>query len=240
MKKILICAPTYNEAKNIKKFCKEILNLKYNFDLIIIDDNSPDGTSKIIKKLKSKYKNLFLLKRKKKLGIGSALREGMRYALKRKYYALVTMDADLSHNPKEITLLINELKYNDFVIGSRYIKKGQSEYVGYRDIVSRLANKLCKILLNMPYNEYTTSFRVYNYKCLKILNKASLRSDGYSSQMEFLFYIYKAGLKCSEVPINFRHRYKGSSKIPRLQVLYSGFKLIELFIKNIIIPKKNL
>ena len=239
MKKILVCVPTYNESENIEILCKKIFRIK-KVDLLIIDDNSPDGTYKIIEKLKLKYKNLFLLKRKKKLGIGSALREGMRYALKRKYYALVTMDADLSHNTKEITLLINELKYNDFVIGSRYIKKGQSEYVGYRDIVSRLANKLCKILLNMPYNEYTTSFRVYNYKCLKILNKASLRSDGYSSQMEFLFYIYKAGLKCSEVPIYFRNRYKGNSKIPRLQVLYSGFKLIELFIKNIIIPKKKL
>ena len=238
MKKILICSPTYNEAKNIKKLCKKILNLKYNFDLIIIDDNSPDGTSKIIKRLKLKYKNLFLLKRKKKLGIGSAIREGMNYALKKKYNALITLDADLSHNPKEIPLFIKNLRSYDFITGSRYIKGGESDYVGYRDMVSRVANKLCRFFLNMPFNEFTTSFRIYNHKCLKVLKKASLKSNGYSSQIEFFFYIYKSGLNCNEIPIKFRQRFKGNSKIPRLEVLYSALKLIELFIKRFFIKKK--
>ena len=224
MKKILICCPTYNESDNIEILCKKIFKINNNFHLLIIDDNSPDGTYKIVEKLKLKYKNLYLLKRKKKLGLGSAIREGMNYALKKKYNALITLDADLSHNPEDIPLFIKNLRSYDFITGSRYVKGGKSDYDGYRDMVSRVANKLCKILLNMPYNEYTTSFRVYNYKCLKILNEASLKSNGYSSQIEFLFYIYKAGLKCCEVPISFRHRYKGNSKIPRLQVLYSSFK----------------
>ena len=232
MKKILICSPTYNESKNIRKFCSEVLNLNYKLDLIIIDDNSPDGTSKIIKKLKFKYKNLILLKRKKKLGLGSALRDGMKYALKKGYDALITIDADLSHDPKEILMLINESKYSDFVIGSRFIKYGKSDYTGFRDIVSRVANKLCRIVLNMPFKEFTTSFRLYNYKCLKTLDKASLGSDGYSSQVEFFFYIYKAGLNCREVPINFRKRHGRNSKIPRLQIFYSALKLIELFFKR--------
>ena len=107
-------------------------------------------------------------------------------------------------------------------------------------MVSRVANKLCRFFLNMPFNEFTTSFRIYNHKCLKVLKKASLKSNGYSSQIEFFFYIYKSGLKCSEVPIYFRNRYRGNSKIPRLEVLYSSFKLIELFFKNIIIQKKKL
>ena len=240
MKKILICCPTYNESDNIEILCKKVFKINNNFHLLIIDDNSPDGTYKIVEKLKSKYKNLYLLKRKKKLGLGSAIREGMRYAEKSNYNALLTLDADLSHNPEEIPLLVKKSKLNDFVIGSRYVIGGKSDYEGYRDLVSRLANKLCRFFLNMPFNEFTTSFRLYNYKCLKILNKSSLKSNGYSAQIEFLFYIYKAGLKCCEVPISFRHRYKGNSKIPRLQVLYSSFKLIELFIKNIIIPKKKL
>ena len=240
MKKILICSPTYNESENIEIFCKKIFNINNNFHLLIIDDNSPDGTYKIIEKLKLKYKNLFLLKRKKKLGIGSALRKGMEYALKKKYYALITLDADLSHNPEDIPLFIKNLRSNDFITGSRYIKGGKSDYDGYRDMVSRVANKLCKLILNMPFYEFTTSFRIYNYKCLKVLKKASLKSNGYSSQIEFFFYIYKSGLKCNEIPIKFRQRFKGNSKIPRLQVLYSSFKLIELFIKNIIIPKKKL
>ena len=240
MKKIIICVPTYNEAGNIEIFCREIFKINKKFDLLIIDDNSNDGTLEIIEKLKLKFKNLTLVKRKKKLGIGSAHRLGMNYALKKKYNALITLDADLSHNPEEIPLLVKKSKLNDFVIGSRYVIGGKSDYEGYRDLVSRLANKLCRFFLNMPFNEFTTSFRLYNYKCLKILNKSSIKSNGYSSQIEFLFYIYKAGLKCCEVPISFRHRYKGNSKIPRLQVLYSSFKLIELFIKNIIIPKKKL
>ena len=240
MKKILICTPTYNEAKNIEKFCKEIFHLKFNFDLIIIDDNSPDGTSKIVKNLKLKYKNIILLKRKEKLGIGSALREGMKYAGQKNYRALITLDADLSHNPKEITFLIDKLKNNDFIIGSRYVKGGKSDYEGYRNVVSVFANKLCKLLLNMPFNEFTTSFRAYNYKCLKVLNKPPIKSDGYSSQVEFFFYVYKAGLKCCEIPIHFRNRYKGNSKIPRLQILYSSLKLIELFFKNIFLSKEKL
>ena len=231
--------PTYNESENIKILCKKIFRIK-KVDLLIIDDNSPDGTYKIIEKLKLKYKNLYLLKRKKKLGLGSAIREGMRYAEKSNYYALLTLDADLSHNPEEIPLLVKKSKLNDFVIGSRYVIGGKSDYEGYRDLVSRLANKLCRFFLNMPFNEFTTSFRIYNHKCLKVLKKASLKSNGYSSQIEFFFYIYKSGLKCNEIPIKFRQRFKGNSKIPRLEVLYSSFKLIELFFKNIIMPKKNL
>ena len=183
---------------------------------------------------------MYLLKRKKKLGLGSAIREGMRYAEKSNYYALLTLDADLSHNPEEIPLLVKKSKLNDFVIGSRYVIGGKSDYEGYRDLVSRLANKLCRFFLNMPFNEFTTSFRIYNHKCLKVLKKAPLKSNGYSSQIEFFFYIYKSGLKCNEIPIKFRQRFKGNSKIPRLEVLYSGIKLIELFIKNIMIQKKKL
>ena len=231
--------PTYNESENIKILCKKIFRIK-KVDLLIIDDNSPDGTYKIIEKLKLKYKNLFLLKRKKKLGLGSAIREGMNYALKKKYNALITLDADLSHNPKEIPLFIKNLRSYDFIAGSRYIKGGGCDYDGYRDMVSRVANKLCRFFLNMPFNEFTTSFRIYNHKCLKVLKKASLKSDGYSSQIEFFYYVYIAGLKCVEVPISFKHRFKGNSKIPRLQVFYSTLKLIELFFKNIIIPKKKL
>jgi len=203
--------PTYNESENIKILCKKIFRIK-KVDLLIIDDNSPDGTYKIIEKLKLKYKNLFLLKRKKKLGFGSAIREGMNYALKKKYNALITLDADLSHNPKEIPLFIKNLRSYDFITGSRYIKGGGSDYVGYRDMVSRVANKLCRFFLNI--------------------------SDGYSSQIEFFFYIYKSGLNCNEIPIKFRQRFKGNSKIPRLEVLYSALKLIELFIKRFFIKKK--
>ena len=238
MKKILICTPTYNESENIEYFCKEVLKIK-NVDLIIIDDNSPDGTSEIVTELKKKYNRIFLLKREKKLGIGSALRAGMSFAIKNNYYALITMDADLSHQPNEIPFFIEKLKNYDFIAGSRYMVGGKSDYTGYRDFISRLANLSCEMLLRMPFKEYTTSFRAYNKRCLDVLNKTTLRSDGYSCQIEYIFFIYLAGLNCLEIPITFQNRTKGSSKIPRLQAVYGCLKLIELFLRRLITPKKK-
>ena len=235
MKKILICCPTYNESDNIEILCKKIFKINNNFHLLIIDDNSPDGTYKIVEKLKSKYKNLYLLKRKKKLGLGSAIREGMRYAEKSNYYALLTLDADLSHQPEEIPKLLSKLKKNDFVIGSRFVTGGKSSYTGYRKIVSKIANIVCRIVLNINLHEFTTSFRAYNYKCLKILYSLPVLSEGYSSFMETVFYISKNNLQYAEVPIVFKDRYKGKSKIPKLQIIYGGLKLIELFLKRFII-----
>ena len=237
MKKILICSPTYNESENITEFCKRIFNIKKKVDLLIIDDNSPDGTSNIVQKLinKNKKKKLILIKRKSKLGIGSAFRVGIKYAIKNKYDILVTLDADLSHQPEEIPKLLSKLKKNDFVIGSRFVTGGKSSYTGYRKIVSKIANIVCRIVLNINLHEFTTSFRAYNYKCLKILYSLPVLSEGYSSFMETVFYISKNNLQYAEVPIVFKDRYKGKSKIPKLQIIYGGLKLIELFLKRLII-----
>ena len=124
---------------------------------------------------------------------------------------------------------------NDFVIGSRYITGGKSNYTGYRSIISRTANIACRTLLNINLHEFTTSFRAYNYKCLKILHSLPVLSEGYSSFMETVFYISKNNLQYAEVPIVFKDRYKGKSKIPKLQIIYGGLKLIELFLKRLII-----
>ena len=228
MKKILVCIPTYNEKENIEILCKKIFSLKKNINLLIVDDNSPDKTYEIVEKLKFKYKNLFLIRRKSKMGIGSALRVGFEFAVKKKYYAVITLDADLSHDPKKIPLFIDKLKNNDFVIGSRYIKGGKSEYKGIRDILSRAANKLCFVLLSMPFSEFTTSYRIYNYKCIKMLTNKKLIAEDYSSMIEFFFHIYYSGFKCCEIPISFKNRYKGNSKIPKLQIAYTFFKLLKL------------
>jgi len=235
MKKILICSPTYNESENITELCKRIFKIKKKVDLLIIDDNSPDGTSDIVKKIKKKNRNLILIKRKSKLGIGSAFRAGIKFAVENKYNILVTLDADLSHQPEEIPKLLLKLKENDFVIGSRYIAGGKSNYTGYRSIISRTANIACRTLLNINLHEFTTSFRAYNYKCLKILHSLPVLSEGYSSFMETVFYISKNNLQYAEVPIVFKDRYKGKSKIPKLQIIYGGLKLIELFLKRLII-----
>lgn len=228
MKKILACVPTFNESGNIKILCKKILRIK-KIDLLIIDDNSPDSTWEIVENLRLKNKNLFLIKRKKKIGIGSAIRAGFDFALKKKYDGIITLDADLSHDPEKIPLFINKLKQNDFVIGSRYIKDGKSDYKGIRDFLSRSANILCNFFLKMPFKEFTTSYRIYSNKSLITLSKFNLKTEDYSSQIEFFFYIYYSGLKCSEIPIHFKDRSEGNSKIPKIQIIYSLFKLIKLY-----------
>jgi len=229
MKNFLVCIPTYNESENIEILCKKILNLKKKVDLLIVDDNSPDDTSGIVEKLKLKNKKLFLIKREKKTGIGSAIRTGFNFALKKNYNAIITLDADFSHDPQKIPLFIKNLEKYDFVIGSRYIKGGKSDYKGIRDLLSRSANKLCNFFLSMPFKEFTTSYRIYSKKCLKTLSKFKLNAEDYSSQIEFFFYIYYSGLKCSEIPIHFKDRSEGNSKIPKIQVIYSLFKLIKLY-----------
>ena len=237
MKKILACVPTFNESENIKILCKKILRIK-KIDLLIVDDNSPDKTWAVVENLRIKNKNLFLIKRKRKSGIGSAHRVGFDFALKKNYNAIITLDADLSHDPEKIPLFINKLKQNDFVIGSRYIKDGKSDYKGIRDFLSRSANILCNFFLKMPFKEFTTSYRIYSNKSLKTLSKFNIKTEDYSSQIEFFFYIYYSGLKCNEIPIMFKDRSKGNSKIPRLQAVYSALKLIELFLKYFFIKKK--
>ena len=127
MEKILVCSPTYNESENIKILCKKIFDINKNLHLLIIDDNSPVNTSGIVEDLKLRNKNLFLIKRKSKTGIGSAIMVGFDFALKKNYNAIITLDADLSHDPEKIPLFINKLKQNDFVIGSRYIRDGNCE-----------------------------------------------------------------------------------------------------------------
>jgi len=239
MKKILVCIPTYNESENIEILCKKILNLKKKVDLLIVDDNSPDDTSGIVEKLKLKNKKLFLIKREKKTGIGSAIRTGFNFALKKNYNAIITLDADFSHDPQKIPLFIKNLEKYDFIIGSRYIKGGKSDYKGIRDLLSRSANKLCNFFLSMPFKEFTTSYRIYSKKCLKTLSKFKLNAEDYSSQIEFFFYIYYSGLKCNEIPIMFKDRSKGNSKIPKLQIIYTFLKLIKLSIKKFFLTKKN-
>ncbi len=239
MKKILVCIPTYNESENIEILCKKILNLKKKVDLLIVDDNSPDDTSGIVEKLKLKNKKLFLIKREKKIGIGSAIRTGFNFALKKNYNAIITLDADFSHDPKKIPLFIKKLEKYDFVIGSRYIKGGKTDYKGIRNFLSRSANKLCSFFLNMPFSEFTTSYRIYNYKCIKMLNNKKLTAEDYSSLIEFFFYIYYSGFKCNEVPIIFKDRSKGNSKIPKLQIIYTFLKLITLSLKKFFLTKKN-
>ena len=228
--KSLVFTATYNEAKNIKKYLNAILKVK-NIDILIVDDNSPDGTFKYIKKYQKKYKNLYLIIRKKKLGLDTAHKLAFRVAKLRKYNNLITMDADLSHNPRKIKHFLKMLNKYHFVIGSRYINGGQNRMKFARFILSFFGNKIIKYILNISCNEFTTSYRGFNLVKLKNFDIKKVKSRGYSFFMETVFWINHYGFKIKEIPIIFYDRHNGSSKISKIETFRT--------LKNLFLIKLN-
>ena len=216
--KTLVFTATYNEAENIEKFLSSTLIIE-NIDVLIIDDNSPDGTANIIESFKEKYKNLFFIKRHGKLGLDTAHKEGFNYARSRNYQNLITLDADLSHSPSEIPIFIEKLETSPFVIGSRYVLGGKNEMKLFRFLMSFLGNSLIKLVFNIKCSEYTTSFRGFNFNLLKNFDINNVKSKGYSFFMETVYQINKSGNSIKEIPIIFKDRKKGISKIPKIETL---------------------
>ena len=218
MSKTLIFSATYNEKDNIKELIYQINRFKENLDILIIDDNSPDQTGEILVKLKSSYNNLITIHRDQKLGLDTAHKFAYQYAIDNGYTKLITMDADLSHDPKEIPVLINLLDKHEFVIGSRYMEGGKCEMQGFRLLMSIIGNKVIRLVLRLKCNEFTTSYRGFNIEKLQNFNLNIVKSKGYSFFMETVYRISQKGFKVQEIPINFKNRTKGQSKIPKIEI----------------------
>lgn len=212
----LVFTATYNEAENIEKFLDAILKFK-NIDLLIVDDNSPDLTFEIIQNYQKKYQNLFLIKREAKLGLDTAHKLSFEFAKKNNYQNLITLDADLSHDPNQIEKFISNLENYPFVIGSRYIDGGKNNMKLSRLILSYFGNKLIKFILKIPCEEFTTSYRGFNLNKLNRFNINDVKSKGYSFFMETIYWINKAGYEIKQVPIIFEDRNKGQSKISKIE-----------------------
>ena len=217
-KKILIFAATYNEAGNIKNFIEKILELNINLDLLIIDDNSPDKTWEIVNNYKKTNKNIVLIKRKSKEGLDTAHKLAFNYAKEHNYNYLVTLDADLSHDPTKIPNFLNELKDQPFVIGSRYIKDGKNEMKLKRYILSVVGNKIIKFVLGINCDEFTSAYRGFNLNMLKNFDIDGVSSRGYSFFMETVYLVDSAGYNIKQIPIKFYDRLKGVSKIPKVEI----------------------
>ena len=189
MRTIVIC-PTYNEIKNIAKLIQKILD-DNNYDLLVIDDNSPDGTSEKVKEYQKIYKNLFLEIREGKQGLGTAYIHGFNWAIQKGYDSVVQMDADLSHNPKDLNRLIKNLENNDLVIGSRYVQ-GVSvvNWPIRRLILSYGANIYTKFITGMPINDGTGGFKAWKVSLLKKIKLDLIKSQGYSFQIEMNFWAW--------------------------------------------------
>ena len=228
MSKTLVFTATYNEVRNIKKLISLIYKNFPKADILVIDDNSPDLTYKLLKKLKKKYKNLKIKLRDKKYGLDSAHKFAYDFAKKNGYVKLITMDADLSHNPILIKKIVRLLDKSEFVIGSRYIKGGKCEMGFLRYLISVIGNKFIKFFLGIKCNEFTTSYRGFNLIKLKNFSLKKIKSKGYSFFMETVYLINKKNFKITEIPIKFKNRIHGKSKIPKIEILRTFFNVIRL------------
>ncbi|OGD83061.1 hypothetical protein A3A54_00265 [Candidatus Curtissbacteria bacterium RIFCSPLOWO2_01_FULL_39_62] len=217
---VAIVIPTYNEVNNIKKLIDQIFSINKNLNVIVVDDNSPDGTAKAVNVLKKRHIKLSLIKRKGKGGRGSAVVEGFKHVYKNRDIKLfIEMDADFSHRPEEIKKLVEKSKKFDVVIGSRYLKN--SKIFGWsigRKVFSKIANLYCRLVLGVPISDYTNGFRCYSKRTAKKLISANFKSKGYILLSEIAYFLHRQGYSFGEVPTVFRNRVRGKSNFSLSEV----------------------
>ncbi|MCH7763169.1 MAG: polyprenol monophosphomannose synthase [Candidatus Marinimicrobia bacterium] len=232
--KTLIISPTYNESKNIADLIEHVFSLNENYHLLIVDDNSPDGTANLVEGFKKRYKNLHLAKRPGKAGLGTAYCHGFKWALERDYNTIVQMDADGSHDANEIPEMIRLLKENDVIIGSRYVH-GVSvvNWPIRRLILSYGANLYSRIITGLPIKDATGGFKAWKREVLESIDLDSIRSQGYSFQIEMNFRAWQKGYKIGEHPIIFIDRTVGESKMSKAIMVEAVFMVWRLRIWKI-------
>lgn len=218
--------PTYNEVKNISTLVKQIFELNLDCDILVIDDNSPDKTAIKVKELQERHENLFLEERSHKSGLGTAYIYGFRWAIEKSYQTVVQMDADLSHDPKELGSLILGLKNNDLIIGSRYVH-GVSvvNWPIRRLMLSYGANLYSRIITGMPIKDGTGGFKAWRVELLKKIKLKSVKSQGYSFQIEMNFRAWSLGARIKESPIIFTDRTIGESKMSK-SIMYEAIWIV--------------
>ena len=213
--KTTVIIPTYNEKENIRFLVEEIFSLYSNIFILVVDDNSPDGTGDIVKDLQIRFPQLALRQRLNNRGFGKSYIDGFEKLLDdSENRIIVMMDADFSHDPEEIPEMINKLSECDMVIGSRYVPGGDIENWNWRRrLLSRFANFYVKTILGTPINDMTTGFMCLRKSILDKINLDSIKSDGYAFLVELKYKIFKAGYKIYEHPITFVERREGQSKM---------------------------
>jgi len=234
----LVIIPTYNEKENIEKIIRKVFSLEKPFDVLIVEDNSPDGTADIVKSLMNEFKDhLFILERKGKLGLGTAYIDGFKWALERSYNYVTEMDADFSHNPKDLIRLYNALKNQeaDVAIGSRYIKGvNVVNWPMGRVLMSYYASKYVRIVTGLKIMDTTAGFVCWSRKVLETFDLDKIRFVGYAFQIEMKYTAVKLGFKVTEVPIIFTDRTEGESKMNKSIFREAIFGVIQLRIRGLL------
>ena len=235
MKKLIII-PTYNEKENIENIIRKVFSLETQFNILIIDDGSPDNTAQIVKSLQNEFSNkLFIEERTGKLGLGTAYIHGFKWALKNNYDFIFEMDADFSHDPEDLPRLLHACTNGggDLAIGSRYVKGVNIvNWPMSRLLMSYFASKYVKTITGMPINDSTAGFKCYSRKILEKINLDSIEFVGYAFQIEMKFKSWKYGFKIKEVPVIFTDRQEGSSKMSGGIFYEALFGVIKMKIKS--------
>ncbi len=224
--KTLVISPTYNERKNIQSLVEQVLGPNLDYHLLVVDDNSPDKTAEKVKELQQLYPNLHLEERPGKAGLGTAYLFGFQWALDRHFEAIVQMDADLSHDPKDVPRLVAELEKHDLVIGSRYVE-GVSvvNWPIRRLILSYSANLYSRIITGMPINDATGGFKAWRGSLLDTIRLEKVRSQGYSFQIEMNFRAWRLEASIKEETIIFVDRTIGESKMSK-SIMYEAIWMV--------------
>jgi dolichol-phosphate mannosyltransferase len=214
MNDTLVIVPTYNERENLPRMAQKLLSLPVAVDLLIVDDNSPDGTGKIADELAAKHPQIHVLHRTDKNGLGRAYLAGFKWALERSYEFIFEMDCDFSHDPDEIPAFLKAAENADLVLGSRY--SGGIRVINWplrRLMLSRSAGKYVKTVTGMPFTDPTGGYKCFRRRALQAIKLDDVRSNGYGFQVELTHRLWRNGFKIVEVPITFTDRTEGESKM---------------------------
>lgn len=233
MNERIVIIPTYNEKENIENIIRCVFSLEPAFDVLVIEDNSPDGTAAIVKKLQTEFPHLFMIERKGKLGLGTAYIAGFQWALEHGYHYIFEMDADFSHNPHDLVRLYEACAQGaDMSVGSRYVTGvNVVNWPMTRVLLSYFASKYVRIITGMKVHDATAGFVCYTRRVLESINLDKIRFKGYAFQIEMKFTTYTLGFKLEEAPIIFTDRTLGTSKMSKGIIKEAVFGVVTMKIR---------
>jgi dolichol-phosphate mannosyltransferase len=224
--KAIVVIPTYNESKNIIRIIDKIFSVHNEIDILVVDDNSPDGTGKLVKNKMEESNRIHIIERQGKMGLGTAYLAGFKYALDHGYDYIMEMDADFSHNPEEIPNFLKYIEEYDVVLGSRYIKGvNVVNWPLKRLLLSYFANLYTRIITGMDVKDATGGFKCFRATALSKINFDEVKSNGYSFQIEMTYRLWKKGAKVKEIPIIFVDRLEGESKMSK-KIVYEAIFMV--------------
>ncbi len=229
MKKAIVVIPTYNEIENIRNIIPAVLNSYEGINVLIVDDNSPDGTSQAVQEMMANDSRIHLITRPGKMGLGTAYCDGFQYCLDQGFDYIMEMDADFSHNPQDIPRFMEEIKNNDLVIGSRYITGvNVVNWPLRRLILSYGSNIYARMITGIPVKDATGGFKCFNAEFLRKIDLKSVKSNGYSFQIEMNYRMWKLGARIKEISIIFIDRRSGVSKMSKKNITEAVFMVWKL------------